>query len=132
MSQIQDCKFQLGILLSPTDPQLANCEQQFLAGLQDDGMKAALQFVDNLMARAKTYIDCKLGAGTPEAQAAWSDVASIVGQCVLAHLGKLLAKDYGGFIGGVVQCVGSKLLGGGGSGSPNVVYDPATKHRCGG
>lgn len=104
------------------------CEQQLIAGLQEDGTQAALAFVDKLLARTKAYIDCRFGADTTQAQAAWQDIAAIVGQCALAHLPKLLVKDYGGFIGGVINCVGSKLLGS----SPNAVeYTPATTNRCG-
>lgn len=135
MTEIANWKVELAQALRVNDgmsAQAASCEQELLAGLQEDGIKAAMQFVDDLLGRGKRYLDCKFGGSeTPQAQAAWNDLLATVANCSLAHVGKLLRKDYGGFITGVLNCVGAKLIGDSVSDSTGAQYAPSTRNRCG-
>lgn len=139
MKDIADWKiaFAQAIATECQTPQAATCEQELLAGIQEDGVKLGMQFVEDLLVRGKAYIACKFGGSdTPQAQAAWDSLFATVTSCAFAHVTKLLRKDYTGFITGVLTCVSSKLIGEfgdtGGTDANGSQYAPSTRNRCGG
>lgn len=107
-------KAELGALLAPQPSvQAESCEAAFVRGMTEDAQELALLLTDKLLARSKTWIDCRLGAGTPQAQAAFGDLSAIVSKCATQNLLKLLTGGWQAYAAAVLACVTGSLMGGG-------------------
>lgn len=130
---MSDWKMELGAALSPVTSQALTCEQAFVEGLADHGRKAAQELVQKILDLGRAYFDCKFGAGTPQAQAGFADLSSIVTQCATSNFGLLFKGGFAAFSQAVINCVIGKLLGGvigGGGGSP-IGFQEREVGRCG-
>jgi hypothetical protein len=131
---MSDWKLELGTALGePLTPQALTCEQAFVEGLASHGRKAAQEFVQEVLNQGKKYFECKFGAGTPQAQAGFADLTTIVTQCATSNLGLLLRGGFAAFSQAVLQCVVGKLLGGivGGGGIGIGGFHEKEVNRCG-
>lgn len=116
--------------MNPLAPQAESCESTFLNGLTADSQELATQFLNRLLERGKTYVNCRFGADTPQAQAAFGDLSAIVSQCGITHFSKLFTGGFSAFAAAVTSCVAAKLLGGIGGGS-QTGFQERSVARCG-
>lgn len=92
--------------------QATTCEGKFVANIAADSQEIVGLFLSRVLERGKEYLDCRFGAGTPEAQAGFADLTTIVYDCARTNLGKLLGGGASAYFSAVMQCVAGKLLGG--------------------